>query len=133
MLRLSWRGCLRRSLSFSPANRKQPPCVVWFFCFLLDRGAGGIRTRVQSWRPYAFYMLIPAPLSGSSGCRTTLMNLSSCYLAFRPEQPSGQPRFPRASVPGWLAARPPGRRPAPDTLAGMKLKLLCSFKQRERN
>ena len=29
-------------------------------CFLLDRGAGGSRTRVQTWRPYAFYMLSPA-------------------------------------------------------------------------
>ncbi len=27
-------------------------------CFVLDRGAGGSRTRVQARRPYAFYMLI---------------------------------------------------------------------------
>ena len=38
---------------------------------LLDRGAGGSRTRVQARRPYAFYMLSPAWLSGKVSCRTT--------------------------------------------------------------
>ena len=40
-------------------------------CFLLDRGAGGSRTRVQTWKSYAFYMLIPAWFSWPVSCRTT--------------------------------------------------------------
>jgi len=39
-------------------SKQKPPCGG--VCFLLDRGAGGSRTRVQTWKSYAFYMLISA-------------------------------------------------------------------------
>jgi len=48
---------------------QKPPCGG--SCFLLDCGAGGSRTRVQTWRPYVFYMLSPAWFSWPVSCRTT--------------------------------------------------------------
>ena len=55
------------------------------------------------------------------------------FLVIRPEQSSDQPRIPCASLPGWIRAWPPGRRPVPEPGSGIKLKLLYSLKQRERN
>jgi len=55
------------------------------------------------------------------------------FLTIRPEQSSGQPRIPCASLSGWIRAGPPGRRPVPVPCTGIKLKLLHSLKQRERN
>ena len=43
-------------------------------------GAAGSRTPVQARRPYTFYMLIPALLSGFVRCRTTKHILSSCLF-----------------------------------------------------
>ena len=40
---------------------KNPLSGVFVFCLI--SGAGGNRTRVQTWRPYAFYMLIHALFS----------------------------------------------------------------------
>ena len=55
------------------------------------------------------------------------------FLVIRPEQSSDQPRIACASLSGWIRAWPPGRRPVPVPGTGIKLKLLDSLKQRERN
>ena len=43
-------------------------------------GAAGDRTPVQTWKPYAFYMLSSAWFSWPDSCRTTYPNLSSCWF-----------------------------------------------------
>ena len=55
------------------------------------------------------------------------------FLTIRPEQSSGQPRIPCASLSGWIRAEPPGRRPVPVPGTGIKPELLYSLRQRERN
>jgi len=53
---------LQTSAAICPAGKWQR---------LFDRGVGGSRTRVHTWRPYAFYMLSSACFSWSVSCRTT--------------------------------------------------------------
>ena len=103
------------------------------FVFLLDRGAGGIRTRVQSGRPYAFYMLSPACLSGLIRCRTTKLILISCYFTIGAEKSSGYPWFPCVSISGWLRAWPPGKRPVPVPGTGKSITYCYSVTLREQS
>lgn len=51
------------------------------------RGAGGIRTRVQSGRPYAFYMLSLTWLSGKARCKTTRLFLISLKFRLQGREP----------------------------------------------
>jgi hypothetical protein len=92
MLRMAALFLLRvfKSKLFSPLITNSAP-PYGGDCFVLDRGAGGSRTRVQARRPYAFYMLILPCLSGAMRWQTTGPLLISCYFTVRAERPSGYP------------------------------------------
>ena len=68
-----------------------------------------------------------------SAARQPNKSLVPVCFAVRPELSSGYPWIASASLSGWIRAEPPGRRPVPIPGTGMKLKLLYSLKQRERN
>ena len=56
MVFLFFHSPFESKLSTGLCQKQKPPFGGG--CFLLDRGAGGSRTRVQARQPYAFYMLI---------------------------------------------------------------------------
>jgi hypothetical protein len=99
---------VRRSLSYSTANTKQPPCCAWFFCFFVNLMKASFQRFSQSKNPLAgvvvFCLIVelagvePASKHGDHMLSTCLV-----LLDFRDISAAEQPKM--SLVPVCFAVR----------------------------